>query len=294
MNNHTYRHHSMFSSSAALCSETLSTDSHAFGRHGGSRQDLEIAWGRSRHGCSSDHLSNSLVVPPDDTVDRKTQAAYADLFSQYTIELPKDVNPFTSSHNFPMSGTVQFLPGPGSPVVTERSITVAPGTHLFIPVVTNVVDELGFDPNWSVQDSRDAVRAVADTVTSQYFNLVTQDGREIPLVTDWADYRQSSASGGFGYTIGKDNIFDFPEGTATKAVQDGYWVMLNPLPVGEYKFHIGATVDYPKIEIDQNHNGIEGDTLGEQNLQDFRAAHDHSVTRDLRYTVKVDISALAS
>lgn len=112
-------------------------------------------------------------------------------------------------------------------------------------------------------------------------------------MTDWADHRQSSASGGFSFTLGKDNIFGYPEGTSTKAVQDGYWVMLNPLPMGEYKFHLGATVDYSKIEIDQNHNGIEGDTLVEQALQVIRASSNYSSTQDIWYTVKVDVSALA-
>lgn len=167
MSNHPHWHHPMSSSSAALCSEPLSTDSHSFGRQGELRRNLEIAWGRSRHTCSGDHPVNPLVVPPNDIVDCKTQAAYADLFWQSTIELPEHVNPFTSSHNFPISGTVQFLLGlVHSSGVTERSITVAPGTHLFIPIVTELVDEGGFDPNWSVQDSRDAVRAMIDTVTS--------------------------------------------------------------------------------------------------------------------------------
>lgn len=290
----------MSSASAALCSEPFSTDSHTFGRHGGSRQDLEIAWGRSRHACSSHHPANPLVVSPDDTVDCKTQAAYADLFWQYTEELPKNVNPFTSSHAFPTSGTVQILPGSRTSDVTERSITVAPGTHLFAPVITQMVDELGFDPNWSVQDSRDVARAIIDTVTSQYFNLVTQDGREIPLVTNWEDYRQSSAANGFNYTVGKDNIYDALEGTAaTKAVQDGYWVMLKPLPRGEYRFHFGATVNYSQIQVDQNHNGIEGDTLGEQFLQSVKAYYEQNPQADptdkqnIWYNVKVDVSALA-
>ncbi|HIK16999.1 MAG TPA: hypothetical protein IGS53_17170 [Leptolyngbyaceae cyanobacterium M33_DOE_097] len=251
------------------------------------------------------------VTSPKAHVGGRSQAEWADKWWKENALIPASSNPTVTEQPFEQYGPVQFLAGVAGSGSAERNITISTGTHLYVPVITQVVDNYGFDPAWSEQDSRDAANAIVDTVTSQFFNSVTSRG-ETSLISNWENYRQSSKPGGFSYVAGEDNVLGYEPGVPIDyAVQDGYWVMLNPLRPGDYTFHFGATGDYSKMKVDQNGNGIEGDTLGEQLIQDvidfFAENPQYSSTfyQDITYHVTVvpqskmptqnlDISALAS
>jgi hypothetical protein len=67
-----------------------------------------------------------------------------------------------------------------------------------------------------MQDSVIGVQAIVDGVS----------------VKDLHKYRIQSPL--FNFTLGRNNILGLPAQTTTKAVSDGNWVFLKPLPVGKH------------------------------------------------------------
>jgi hypothetical protein len=120
----------------------------------------------------------------------------------------------------------------------ERTVTVPQGKTLFIPVLITEVDNAVDPPtNLKAKELKALAKASIDTVTSTYARL---DGNDLDIFR--------SASPTFSYTLPDENsIYDYfglfgPqfEGTVNPVASDGYWVVIPPLPAGEYDLEFGG------------------------------------------------------
>ena len=60
----------------------------------------------------------------------------------------------------------------------------------------------------------------------------------------------------FDLTVAKDNIFDVRSGP-TQAVADGYWIFLQPLPIGEYIIHVKGEQPFYRSEVTYKINVVD-------------------------------------
>lgn len=219
--------------------------------------DLDVAFGKHGHYCSQ-----ISIVSPQWEVEGKTQAEWGDAWWTTSLETSKDRNPLSSDRPFSPIGAVQFLAGSNSSDPATRSITVTDQNYLFMPVVTQTVDEVGYPADWTEKDSRIITNAVINTVNPE--TLVFEvNGHSLINGKAWEQYRQQSPQE-FSYTVPKDFYLGpdagYPEGLKVNHdISDGYWVMLNPLPVGNYTIHFGGVIDYGRVKpIDLNGDGRIG------------------------------------
>lgn len=242
--------------------------------------DLENPLSRAHGACSQ--IFTPTLASPQAQIEGKSQSQWQDKWWQLASTIPKSKNPLTSEYAFPKLGSVQFLAGVFGGGSAKRSMTISTGTYLFAPLINQAVDEIGFDPSWSFKDSLITAKGLMDAVEpkSLFFNLVPKKGTEIPLAKNWKEHQQSSVAP-FCFTPSSDNIADYPAGTkVTRAAASGYWAMLNPLPPGEYTFHFGATIDYSKVTVPQDHS------LGAQVLKTVKDGGGSSF-QDVTYHITV-------
>ena len=167
---------------------------------------------------------------------------------QYVFSLPVAENPLVDQtganalNGQPfVNGNVIFLVGLFNGGSAERSITISAGTQLFLPLINSWCDNLGVDPPMTVDQLRACAAGFIDSTTELHATL---DG--IPLQGLFG-YRAKSEV--FCYNLPAENnliqfFFNFPaSGQVCPAVADGYWLLLNPLRLGEHTLTFSATAD---------------------------------------------------
>ena len=163
---------------------------------------------------------------------------------QFAISIPTTVNPLVDSTGADcvvgQRGQVWFLAGTFFGGTVTRNCSIPAGVALFFPVINsvqiNTPNVCGQAGSLSVSDLRALAAPFIDAAT----NLSVQvDGRS-------AEDLVRVKSKVFATTFPADNIFNAPcggPGTVPAAVyspsvDDGYYVLLQPLSVGSHTFHI--------------------------------------------------------
>jgi len=184
----------------------------------------------------------ALVYPPQ-------SAAFGEPFRQWTAEwwqfmlsIPTAVNPLADetgdSCMLGQRGAVWFLAGNfgGTAAPTTRTCSIPEGKALFFPVL-NVVDV-----NTTTQTANDLRTETAPCVDAATRLAVEVDGQ--PVSVD----KNRVRSAVFEIALPTDNLFGLGAGIYSPAIDDGYYVMLKPLTVGEHHIHIvGASAGCPLI-----------------------------------------------
>jgi hypothetical protein len=144
------------------------------------------------------------------------------------------------------SGPVWFLAGifnvSGSAVRTE--CVVPAGKALLFPILNSEWDNVcpPVDPPLTEAQLRATVAAVLDLATDLHLDVDGQDAGSL------ARYRAQGPA--FEVTLPPDNLWQAfgcgtAPGTYAPLVQDGYYVMLTPLPPGEHTIHFRGTLGPP-------------------------------------------------
>ena len=167
-------------------------------------------------------------------------------WQQWALSLPTTINPEldTTGENCMVGqrGSVWFLAGTvGGPPVT-RTCTVPEDTRLFFPVINivniNTPGVCGQGGNISVKELRAAIAPFIDGATKL---SVKVDGVKIKDL-------QRVQSQVFEVALPEANVFDaacaglggVPAGIYSPAVDDGFYVDLDPLKIGDHTLHIHA------------------------------------------------------
>jgi hypothetical protein len=176
-------------------------------------------------------------------------------WEQWANSIPTAVNPQIGSDNINPAldystagkcvvgqhGSVWFLAGTFGGGTATRTCSVPEGTWLFFPAVNsvqiNTPNICGQGGNISVKDLR---KLAADGLKGATYS-VHLDGRAITDI-------QHLQSPVFGVALPEDNIFDepcsslgnVPAGIFSPAVDEGFYVLLEPLKTGLHTLHIQA------------------------------------------------------
>jgi hypothetical protein len=169
---------------------------------------------------------------------------------QWGLSIPTPQNPQLDATGgncmIGQRGSVWFLAGVWLGGTASRTCSIPEGTVLFFPVINavnvNAPNVCGQGPgNLSVKDMRQASAASIQAATDL---SVTVDGKAIHDLL-----RIQSVV--FDVALPQDNIFDapcggpgtVPAGIYSPAVDDGFYVRLEPLKIGNHTLHISGKGD---------------------------------------------------
>jgi hypothetical protein len=163
---------------------------------------------------------------------------------QWALSIPTPVSPLTDTSGdnsmIGQHGPVWFLAGVFAGGRVARTCSVPEGKSLYFPVINNVVlnspNVCGQGASMSVKELRAQIAPYIDEAT----NLsVTVDG--VPI----KNFRRVKSEA-FAATLPNDNVFvapcggDSPAGVYSPSVDDGFYVLLEPLSVGPHALHFYA------------------------------------------------------
>jgi hypothetical protein len=185
-------------------------------------------------------------------------------WEQWALSIPTSVNPTLDKTGenavVGQRGSVWFLAGVSNGGTATRTCSVPQGVALFFPVINsvniNTPNVCGQKEPVTVSELRAASAAFIDKAS----NLsVTVDGIAIKNLQ-----RVQQPSPVFSVALPEDNIFDkpcvdgdlgnVPAGIYSPAVDDGFYVLLDPLRVGNHTLHFHAKNASQKFEEDVTYN----------------------------------------
>jgi hypothetical protein len=179
---------------------------------------------------------------------------------QWALSLPTTGHPLydTAPYDTGQEGAkviflgASFAPtvGPGgvSTAFADRSITIRPGTFLFVPIANTECSDL--EGNGSTYDQLAACASGIQGAIDPTSLSFTIDGRE---VQDLVDYYSIAPELNQYQLPATDNVLNNIEplpdlnGQTGNFVAAGYSLMLTPLPVGEHTIHFTAAFQPPYV-----------------------------------------------
>jgi hypothetical protein len=197
------------------------------------------------------------VMPPHSVVAGKTLQEWSAIWWKWLQAIPASDNPLLDMHGskskFGDVGPVFFLAGLfNTPGTVTRSVTIPANKFIFFPLENAWVDNVG---NGCAVPTLTpcAGRLTIDQLFTQLAGILqvtalhaSIDGRP---VSDLFEHRETAPA--FSYTVqATDNLLEAvlgyfgadSVGTVFPAVADGYYLMLNPLPVGQHTINFGGTL----------------------------------------------------
>jgi hypothetical protein len=214
-------------------------------------------------GCGDDDEAEAKgppIMSPQSFAYDQTYAEWAAAWWKWAISIPASTSPLRdqtgefAAVGQSESGPVWFLAGTqgGS---AERTVTVPADRALFFPIVnTNWINlpPLGDNP-WSPEQDLFARGYIGDSIDTATDLLLEIDGKPIQ---DLEDYRiKTSPVMVFMVEVPADDIFGYVDmglspGTQGPCVDDGYYVMLEPLSRGSHTIHFRATVAQSNFQLE--------------------------------------------
>lgn len=192
---------------------------------------------------SASAQEDSMTFPPDSQPYQRTYGEWTAEWWKWFLSIPTAENPLNDPSGercaLGQQGPVWFLVGSGGGKA-ERECTIPAGRAILIPAI-NV--ECSYAEDQSLRTDND-LRACAtsdqDLVTE---TAATLNGSVLQI------HRVQSPV--FNLTFPVDNAFAVPEGP-TKAVSEGFWVFLKPLPPGQYVLHVQGLLVDPTVTAPVN------------------------------------------
>jgi hypothetical protein len=174
------------------------------------------------------------VFLPDSKPYGLTYGEWTAKWWQWAFSMPEAINPTIDdtgrncANN--QTGPVWFLAGTSGGAVS-RECTIPSDKGILIPII-NVVCDSATDPALDTEaELRACAKADQDTVIGKE---ITVDGLSVGNLDS---YRFRSSL--FNLTFPVNNIAGVAPQTA-KAVSDGFWILLEPLPPGMHEIHFKA------------------------------------------------------
>ena len=215
-----------------------------------------------------------LVVEPNHPFKGMTQAELANRWWQWALSYPAPVNPLLDT-----TGAVSYL-GDQGPLFflaattgtvgndkVSRTVTIMSDQAVFFPIMPVISWEAiaAYSPGTYANILRDAEETIGIEPSGAAPNttlLLTLNGAPLPLpkkAPSLFDFRQTSPKL-FNLFVPADNAFGLTgplyPGTFP-SVADGWWILLKPLPVGQYTLRfrgdttgIGAYASFPPFFTD--------------------------------------------
>ncbi len=209
---------------------------------------LVIASGLIMSGITSPNIvaggANPRIAPIQSHPQGKTYSGWAVKWWQWVLATPADVNPIGGGDcSGGQTGHVWFLFGSfDNTAVVERACTVPSGTALFFPLINAGFFAFLNDPPET--RTEEYLRAQVDCSVPSVLEAEI-DG--IAVKNPFQYFEQSPL---FDVQLPVDNIFGYtpeqvPELLFSPSVDEGYYLFLQPLPLGEHEIHWKASWTCP-------------------------------------------------
>lgn len=187
---------------------------------------------------SSAANSTLMLFPVDTEYYNLTYAEWTAEWWKWFISIPAGDNPINDPSGercaLGQQGPVWFLVGSGGGKA-ERECTIPAGSAILIPAI-NVECSYAEDQSLRTDDDlRACATSDQDLVTE---TAATLNGSVLQV------HRVQSPV--FNLTFPVDNVFGLPVGP-TKAVSEGFWVFVKPLPPGQYLLHVQGLIVDPTV-----------------------------------------------
>jgi hypothetical protein len=181
------------------------------------------------------YAANISVFPADSKPYGLTYGEWTARFWQWLHSIPKPDSPAadTTGKNCALkqTGPVWFIPGTFGGT-NERTCTIPAGKAILVTLI-NVMCSYAEHHLKTEPELRACAKADQDKVTG---TMITVDGVQLTPV------RLQSPL--FTVTLPENNALGLKPQT-TPALSDGYWVFLQPLPLGQHTIHAsGSLVDF--------------------------------------------------
>lgn len=188
------------------------------------------------------------IAPPQSQPYGKSYGEWQVAQWQWLFSMPVDQHPLfdTADCGTGQSGKVWFLGGTYAVSGNAtRDCTVPVGTALFFPILDvecataegngTTFEELSACAEWVMDHAKD-VAAEIDGVPVK--NMEKYRGQS-PLFT-WGPLPENNVQQYVGW--------DFPAGTTSEAVSDGYFLMVRPLSEGDHTVHFAGALEFTQEE----------------------------------------------
>jgi len=184
--------------------------------------------------CAQSQTLNPGVFDPNTMPFGMSYGEWGAEWWKWALQFPADTNPIVDDtgedglRDNPGGRPVFFLAG-NFGGTTGRTVAGVPDKPIFFPILNTI--NVATDPGETEQDIRDGVEASLATVSVLE---ATVDG--VALQSEF-EYRADSPAFTLNLTAG--NLFGLAPGDYGPAVSGGYWLMLEPLGIGEHvvQFH---------------------------------------------------------
>jgi hypothetical protein len=189
---------------------------------------------------------NSYDQRPQKAIARKTFDAWAASWWQWVLGIPADRNPLNDTTGAfctqGQAGDVWFLAA-GANVGGKLSCTIPANKYLFFPIVTSV---------WVVTEDWETF-PMADAAVDQWLDHMTAVSATLDGVSLTRLRSQRVESAKFTVLFPFNNIWAITTKpfactqvasgySCPNSVTNGYWVMLKPLPTGNYTLRVQGNV----------------------------------------------------
>jgi hypothetical protein len=184
--------------------------------------------------------SGEKVLPVDAVVHGNTYGEWAARWWQWMLSIPGPVNPNVDPNGEncgqEQAGPVWFLAGTfgGGPFV--RTCKIPAGKPVFVPIINTAFGSGAFDCDPTVPGvacNLAQLRKAAAEATDKVELEAILNGRSLKGL-----HEQRVQSPAFPITYPKDSVLGVPEGTYAPNVTDGYWLMLDSMPVGVHTLRV--------------------------------------------------------
>jgi hypothetical protein len=183
------------------------------------------------------NAGNPGILPPESHALGKTYGEWAAAWWQWALAIPAAVNPLNDATGanaaIGQSGPVWFLAGAGATANVTRTVTVPTGKALFFPIINTLWTTYPTDPPITIQEIRDILEWVTSDITGVACEI---DG--VPVKNLPAYVHQSPV---FSVTMPADNFQGVPAGSYAPCIDEGYYLLLAPLPPGQHTIHFAGT-----------------------------------------------------
>jgi hypothetical protein len=215
---------------------------------------------------------STAAAPTREAVDALSTAWW-----QWALAIPVHSPPFTGPINHPLfdltgakcgvgqSGSVWFLggaffvyppPAQQGPIV-RKDCVVASGKSLFFPILNiedSKLEEQSFGNPFGVSDLRRVVTTAMDGAANLSADV---DGVSVPFARVDTAHKPS-----WSFTLPQDDLLSaigegpFSPGTYSPAVDDGYYVLLQPLSPGRHTIHFHGEIPAFNFSLDVTYKNL--------------------------------------
>jgi hypothetical protein len=183
---------------------------------------------------------NPGIVPPDHSFHGMTYSEWSAEYWKWAMGSTLETDPIADTTGefgaLRQAGPVWFLANNWDGT-TSRTLTVPAGKFLFVPIVDQIwvnLEVLGDRP-WSIA-YREYIRSLQDWYLDDW-DLFTCEIDGEP-VSDLESYRFSTAAGdAYMVVFPDDNWFGIDAGIYGPTIDEGRYLLVRPLSVGEHTIH---------------------------------------------------------